>query len=144
MSRGLSSADAADLTQDCFIKLWQNCEKISPEAAGPFLFKVAANLRIDHFRKSKTKLKHADSLKGSSTSFEDGQFAMEMEEFKRKLEHTIDTMTPASKEVFIMHRIDKKSYKEIAALLELSVKAIEKRMHKALRHLAAQNIKIKR
>jgi RNA polymerase sigma-70 factor (ECF subfamily) len=31
-----------------------------------------------------------------------------------------------------MNRIDKMTYKEIAESLELSVKAIEKRMHKAL------------
>ena len=33
---------------------------------------------------------------------------------------------------FAISRIDKKSYKEIAELLNISVKAVEKRMHGAL------------
>ena len=37
--------------------------------------------------------------------------------------------------VFLMNRLDKKTYKEIAELLDISVKAVEKRMHKALKEL---------
>ena len=36
------------------------------------------------------------------------------------------------KEVFLLSRIEKMKYREIAEMLEISVKAVEKRMHLAL------------
>jgi len=36
------------------------------------------------------------------------------------------------REVFLLNRIDKKKYAEIAEMLGISVKAVEKRMQKAL------------
>jgi len=142
-SRGLSAADAADLCQEAFVRLWNQCAKVDPERAGAYLFQVARNLSIDHFRKAKTRLKYQGTI-CDRTVVEDGQYRMEMNEFKEKLETAIDTMTAASKEVFVMHRFDSKTYKEIAELLGISVKAVEKRMHKALLHLSNQKIFLRR
>jgi RNA polymerase sigma-70 factor (ECF subfamily) len=46
------------------------------------------------------------------------------------------------REVFLMSRIDRKKYKEIAVILNISTKAVEKRMHNALRSLQEQLGKI--
>jgi RNA polymerase sigma-70 factor (ECF subfamily) len=53
-------------------------------------------------------------------------------EFMDKLERTIDSLPEKQKEVFLLNRIEKKKYKEIAEQLDISVKAVEKRMHLAL------------
>jgi RNA polymerase sigma-70 factor (ECF subfamily) len=53
-------------------------------------------------------------------------------EFMEKLESTIDNLPEKQREVFLMNRIEKKKYKEIAICLNISVKAVEKRMHQAL------------
>ena len=47
-------------------------------------------------------------------------------------------MPEKQRTVFLMNRIDELKYKEIADQLELSVKAIEKRMSQALVHLKTQ------
>jgi len=39
---------------------------------------------------------------------------------------------------FLLHRIDNRSYKEIAEILNISVKAVEKRMQKALEGMRKQ------
>jgi RNA polymerase sigma-70 factor (ECF subfamily) len=57
---------------------------------------------------------------------------MEMSEFKVKLEQAINDLPDGQREAFLMHRIDQMTYKEIAERLEISVKAVEKRIHKAL------------
>lgn len=142
-ARRISSEDAADLTQECFLRLWKNCEKVSQEAASSYLFKLAQNISIDHFRKQKVRLKYS----GEQVSFnekKDGQYLMEMAEFKVRLEQAMDGMSEASRVVFVMHRMEDYTYKEIAGKLEISVKAVEKRMHKALKYLAEQNILKKR
>jgi len=49
-----------------------------------------------------------------------------------KLKSAIAELPDRQREVFLLSRIDKKTYKEIAELSGVSVKAIEKLMHKAL------------
>lgn len=141
--RGLDKGIAADKTQESFIKLWNNCKKVSIEKAKSFLYTVAANLQIDEFRKSKVRLNFKKNV-SSSIHYSDGQYEMEMAEFKSKLEQTLDTMNPNSKLVFMMNRFEELSYREIAERLDISVKAVEKRMSKALAHMYQQNILKKR
>ena len=63
------------------------------------------------------------------------QYKLEEKEFKQELETVIADMPEKQREVFLMNRIDELTYKEIAERLELSVKAVEKRMHGALGYL---------
>ena len=52
--------------------------------------------------------------------------------FKVKLQNAIAKLTEGQRTCFLMHRIDGKKYSEIATILDISVKAVEKRMHLAL------------
>lgn len=142
-SRGMKYDSIPDLVQESFLRLWKNCQKVSAESAGAFLFKTISNLNVDLFRKDKVRLSYKSSLTNQNEMI-DGQYSLEMKEFQEQLSKAISSMTDASKEVFILHRFDGKSYKEIADIYEISVKAVEKRMHKALLHLAKMKINLKK
>ena len=134
-SKGMDINTSADLTQETFMRLWKNCAKVTVEKSKSFLFTAANNLFIDEYRKSKTQLKIKQASQKQITH-EDGQYQVEMKEFQQHLEDAINTMTPASKEVFVMSRFNEMSYQEIADALSLSKKSVEKRMTKALKHLS--------
>lgn len=134
-SKGLDVDKSADIVQETFIRLWNNCAKVSVEKSKSFLFTAANNLFIDDYRKAQTQLKIKQAPQKMSTS-EDGQYELESKEFQAYLEAAINSMTEASKEVFVMHRFNEMSYQEIAETLQLSKKSVEKRMTKALKHLA--------
>jgi RNA polymerase sigma-70 factor (ECF subfamily) len=57
---------------------------------------------------------------------------MEAKELQRELESAIAQLPEKQRTVFLLNRIDKMTYAEIADQLELSVKAVEKRMSQAL------------
>jgi RNA polymerase sigma-70 factor (ECF subfamily) len=57
---------------------------------------------------------------------------MEESEFQNRLEQAIGNLSEKQRQVFLMSRIEKMKYSEIAEVLEISVKAVEKRMHLAL------------
>ena len=59
-----------------------------------------------------------------------------MDEFKSKIEATLNAMPDGAREVFLLNRMEKMTYAQIADSLGLSVKAIEKRMQKALEIMA--------
>ena len=56
-------------------------------------------------------------------------------EFKTKLELAIANLPEKNRTVFLLNRIDEKKFKEIAVLLDISVKTVEKRMSDALKQL---------
>jgi RNA polymerase sigma-70 factor (ECF subfamily) len=63
---------------------------------------------------------------------------MEQKQFQEKLEGALDSLPENQRTVFLLNRIDGKKYAEIAEMEGVSVKAIEKRMHLALKTLRDQ------
>ena len=63
------------------------------------------------------------------------EYLMEEEQFKVKLQKAIADLSEAQRTAFLLHRIDGKKYHEIAEILGISVKAVEKRLHGALQEL---------
>lgn len=124
-----------DIVQDAFMKLWQKCKDVPFAKAKSFLYTVASNLFIDKVRHEKVKQKFQLIVKTPSSSIETPDFQLEKKEYKAKLERVIGAMPEKSREVFLMNRIEKLPYREIAVRLNLSQKAIEKRMGVALNFL---------
>jgi len=124
---------AYDAVQEAFVKLWENCAKVPPEKAKSFVYTVANNLYLNVIKAEKVRLKYAD--KTLKTTHETPEFLMEEEEFRNKLNNALDSLPENQRITFLLNRIDGKKYKEIAEMEGVGVKAIEKRMHLALKSL---------
>ena len=122
---------AEDIVQDAFIKLWDNCSKIVFEKAKSFLYTVARNNFLNEVAHKKIVLQHQSNYKNDRTN-ESPEFLLEEKQFMEKLERVIADLPEKLREVFLLSRIDKKKYAEIAEMLDISVKAVEKRMSQAL------------
>ncbi|MGB3150341.1 MAG: RNA polymerase sigma factor [Maribacter sp.] len=124
---------ANDAVQEAFVKLWENCAKVTPEKAKSFLYTVANNLYLNVLKAEKVRLKYAD--KTLKTTNESPEFLMEESQFKEKLDSALNDLPENQRTTFLLNRIDGKKYVEIAEMEGVSVKAIEKRMHLALKSL---------
>lgn len=134
-------SQAEDVVQEAYLRLWKNCASVALDKAKQFLYTVANNIMLDQFKHQKVVLKF-QSLQSSRQNTEDPQYLMEEEEFRRKLEAALASLPENQREVFLMNRIDRLKYREIAERLGISQKAVEKRMHKALLQLRAKIGKI--
>lgn len=123
---------AEDILQDTFIKLWDNCDNVDYSKVKPYLYSIATNLFLNIVKHNKVKQKHKDSVSFSSDN-QSPEFIMIEQEFLEKIEAAIASLPEKQREVFLLNRIEKKKYKEIAQSLDISVKAVEKRMHLALK-----------
>jgi len=132
--------DIDDIVQDSFIKLWNNCTKVTLETAKSYLFRIAINQSTSLFRHNAVKLKHQKEIKNinHNSTNESPEYILEEKEFMVKLENAISSLPERQREVFLLNRIEKKTYKEIAELSGVSVKAIEKLIHKALLKLRTE------
>lgn len=129
-----NTAQSEDLVQEVFIKMWNNCAKVVFEKAKSFLFTVVNNLFLNQVAHQKVVLSY-NLIGRKETTNESPEFILEEKEFMDKLQNAISDLTDGQREVFLLNRIDKKTYKEISELLSISVKAVEKRMHLALKQL---------
>ncbi|MGL2966366.1 RNA polymerase sigma factor [Flavobacterium sp. XGLA_31] len=123
---------ANDVTQESFIKLWENCKNVPLEKAKSYIYTIANNASLNEIAHQKVVLKYAQNNTGKDRTNLNPEFLIEEEEFKQKLEKAIDKLTEAQRTAFLLHRIEGKKYHEIAEILDISVKAVEKRIHGAL------------
>lgn len=129
---------ALDLVQDAFSKIWENCSKIDFTKAKTYLFTTVNNLFLNNIKHNKVVMAYAKAAPYLDTNNQSPEYLLEEEEFKTKLQNAIAALTEGQREVFLMNRIDGKKYREIAEILNLSQKAVEKRMSGALKALRLQ------
>ncbi len=123
---------ADDVVQESFVKLWKNCAKVTLEGAKSYLYKIAINLSTSLKRHEAVKLKYQERAVIMDKDNESPEYLILEKEFMDKLTKVIGSLPDRQREVYLMNRIEKMSYKEIAEATNVSVKAIEKLMHKAL------------
>lgn len=121
---------AEDITQNVFLKIWENCKKFHLTNFKSLLFTMGNNEFLNRIKKSNTQKKYI--LDNDQIVFESPEFIMETQEFDRKLQLVLDRLKPEERQTFLMNRIDKMKYREIAETLEISVKTVEKRIHNVL------------
>ena len=129
---------ANDMAQEAFIKLWENCADVPPEKAKSFLYTVANNATLNQIAHKKVVLKYAGNNQGDNLTNLNPEFLMEEEQFRHKLEKAIANLTEGQRTAFLLQRIEGKKYQEIADILGISIKAVEKRIHGALVSLRAE------
>lgn len=128
------SLNPKDKVQEAFIKLWENCGKVSPSKAKSYLFTVGNNLMLNEAAHQKVVLKYV-KLKPKHYTNETPEFIMQHNEYMQKLQTALSNLTEAQRVAFLLNRVEGKKHKEIAEMLDISTKAVEKRIYGALRKL---------
>lgn len=123
---------ANDVVQEAFIKLWENCASVPLEKAKSYIFTIANNNTLNQIAHQKVVLEYAKKASSAQIFSESPEFILEESQFKEKLQKAIGNLTEAQREAFLLNRIDGKKYAEIAEMLDISVKAVEKRISGAL------------
>lgn len=133
---------AQDLAQEAFVRMWNNCKDVNPEAAKGYAFRAANNLLLNHYEHQKVVLKF-EKQNHRDRSHEDPSYLMEEQQLKEQLEAAISALPVKQREAFLLSRIEKKTYNEIAEMLGISRQAVEKRIYSALDKLRKVSEKIR-
>lgn len=130
-----------DLVHEVFLKLWESRERIKNVAVEAMLFKMTRNLCLNHVKHLKiVQNKHID-LKETRRWEElyriefikDMPYVLIEQELHEKFYSIIDNLPEKCSEVFRLSRIQGLKNKEIASQLDISVKAVEKHISRAIR-----------
>jgi RNA polymerase sigma-70 factor (ECF subfamily) len=130
---------AKDIVQDTFLNLWDNAEKIksSPKA---YLFQSVKNNSLNLNRHMKIVGSVKEELIRKINSIEKSVYldsenpyqSLLEQEMEHKVEEVVYTLPNKCRLIFNMSRKEHLKNKEIALKLNISVKAVEKQISKAL------------
>lgn len=127
---------AKDIVQDVFVKFWNNRKTTEITLSlSAYLKRSVINTALNELEKIQRHRK-ADLINippDSLVQHGDQEFAHQ--ELSRQLENAIDKLPIRTRAVFVLIRNEEMSYKEVGESLDISVKAVEKEMMKALRLL---------
>ncbi len=127
------SADADDITQEAFVRLWRALEMREIRNPRAVLFKTARNLALNHIRNARVRNSDAaragadDSLNRQIKTAEEEMIASEEAAACRVL---MEALPLRCREAFVLRVVDELSYKEMAKEMHLSVSTIEKHIGK--------------
>ncbi len=135
-------ADAAEVAQETFIRLYRLEHPDQLDNARAFLFQVASNLAVDqlrrrslHFRFLKAEIRdigEGDVAEGSVDSASPEQILASREKLARIYE-AVDRLPEKCRQAFLLHRSSGLSYGDIARELGVSVSSVEKYILQALK-----------
>ncbi len=128
--------DAEEIVQDTLLWLWENKKTlIIKTSLSAYLFKM-----IHH--RALNRLAQQDAINRANTLFYEKMQEMlqdtdyyQIEELTRRIKDAVNLLPPSYREAFVMHRFHDMSYKEIAAILNVSTKTVDYRIQQALKQL---------
>ena len=129
-----------DIVQVAFEKLWENCKNIMSGKAKSFLFTVANNEILNSISRKKTVLNYSMG-KPKDYTIETPEFLLEEKEYHDRLKKAIEELSEEQRVTFLLNRIEGKKHQEIADMLGISKKAVEKRIYTAL-NILRQKVEI--
>lgn len=132
--RGHTREDSEDLIQDAFLSLHTYCQKADVRSTEGFLVRAvlnrSASLHRDRNRKHQMPAPLEDLVLIDETCIPDEQLAADQR--LERITRALTAVGPRTRDMFLMHRLFGFSYQEIAHQLGVSVKAVERRIARAV------------
>ena len=137
-----SNEDACDLLQTTFLKLWQYRKSLSNDyLLEQHLFYISKTVFIDYLRKQNKYIHLQKTIlaKGEVADYDNPSASYPL---SSQLSAALALMPEVRRRVFELNRLYGYSYKEVAELLSISIKAVDNNLTKALKELRKQFITI--
>ena len=143
-----SEADAADLTQDVFVRAWKSLPRLeAPEAFGSWLYRIAMNLGRNWIRdNTRVRQESLDQPFGGAEEEDSGArdipdlrgdpaAATQTHAVQETVQHAIEGLSEDHRLVVTLHHLEGVPVEEIAKIMNCSVGTVKSRLSRARDHL---------
>ncbi|MBL6745769.1 MAG: sigma-70 family RNA polymerase sigma factor [Pseudomonadales bacterium] len=129
--------DAEDITQDVFIKLWQNWQRIDHSKLNAWLMRVAHNAVVDHVREHKKANEQVDDYAELEDQASEEYSGGDLDDraFKQQLMEAIKSLDDPFRSILVMRDIQGMSYTDIQQSLDISASQVKVYLHRGRRKL---------
>ena len=137
--------ESEDLVQEAYLRLLQHPDFESINNPRAYLYKMTANLGSDHHRWKSVRARHTETEEVEPDSLisplPGPEASMDGELLLRKCLAALATLPDVYRHVFLLHRIDGLSHKEIVEAIQLPRRTVERYCAKALAHCFSHTIR---
>ncbi|UII76770.1 RNA polymerase sigma factor [Flagellimonas sp. HMM57] len=139
--------DAQDIAQEVFVEVYNSIKKFKGDSKlSTWIYRICVNKSLEFIRKKKTKKRFGfmQSITGNIIPIDKSSYfteynhpgvQLENKEMSELLFKAINKLPEAQKVVFILHKIDEMSYKEVSEITEKSVSSVESLLFRARKNL---------
>ncbi|MXN91149.1 sigma-70 family RNA polymerase sigma factor [Flavobacterium sp. Sd200] len=122
-----------ELLQDLFLKVWEQRDRIdTTQSLNAYLYKIAHNMAYDVFRKAgRDKRLYEHLIIATQSSYEHIEKAIFRKENQAELSKAISLLPPQQQKVFVLCKLEDKSYEEVSRLLNITTGTINNHMYRA-------------
>ncbi|WKK58851.1 RNA polymerase sigma factor [Sphingobacterium sp. BN32] len=128
-----SDETAEEILQTLFLKVWERRDQIDPDKSlKPFLFTIAQNLVYDHFRRMALDERFRNEfIKQYAEDYQHIEEDLTFKQTQENVMNAIKALPPQCQKVFILFKIEGKSYAEICETLNISKSTVNNHLTKA-------------
>lgn len=137
LKRGSNPAAAEEMAQETMIQVWRRASQFDAQRASvkTWIYTIARNKRIDHFRKEQRPEITAEDLSQNTSPSLDAQDHMELAEAGETLAEKIRDLSAEQAEVIHKAFFEDKTHQVIAEELNLPLGTVKSRIRLALNNL---------
>ncbi len=130
---------ARELLQELFLTVWQRRQSLDPERSfAAYLFTVARNRVYDTLRHQQTaRLALAQLGSEREEAYVHVEESLQYRETLRRVQRAVEQLPPRRREVFTYCKLEGKPYEEVAALMGITVSAVNAHVVKATKAIRA-------
>jgi RNA polymerase sigma-70 factor (ECF subfamily) len=132
---------ALDFSQEVFLRVYASLRSYRPQFKfSTWLFRIASNFMIDHWRKKKISALSINPSQDSDDDFPQIQIRdsgpsvirqYELQELRVKIDAAIDKLPPSLRELFVWRHVNGFSYEEMAEIKGLPLGTVKNRVFQA-------------
>ena len=136
------SAEAQDVVQEVFIKMWHKRAEMAQYAnVEAWCMRMTKNLSIDKLRSKHRKMVSLDATYNMETSTTTPDKAAEMSDTVNQIHQMMEALPPKQKMVMQLRDIEGMTYQEIADALEINVNQVKVNLFRARKTIREQLLK---
>lgn len=137
LSYAQSVEDAEEITQDVFVKIHRSASKFKGKSSvNTWIYRIAVNTSLDYLkRKKRLSIVKLNNITVDKPDFEHPGVVLEKKEKAKALFKVIDTLPETQKTAFILSFIEELPRKEVANIMQTSLKATESLLQRAKSNL---------
>ena len=129
---GGNEAEAADLTQEVFLRVWEKAKRYNPSTnVHTWVFSIAYNLLTDHYRYIGYQEQYTAYVQSSETEAKDENVSilLDKEQFDKALSEVLTALSEAEQLLFDLRFTQELSVADIAVIIQIPEGTVKSRLH---------------